>query len=49
MECQSLQADVMFLLDASDSVGREKFEAMKRFMRNFTQLIEVKAFEALSL
>eukprot|EP00916_Digyalum_oweni_P001753 GHVL01003371.1.p1 GENE.GHVL01003371.1~~GHVL01003371.1.p1 ORF type:complete len:151 (-),score=11.32 GHVL01003371.1:534-986(-) len=40
--CVSFEADVIFLLDASDDVGIQTFQSMKKFMGNFVQLTEDK-------
>ena len=41
LKCQHTQADVIFLLDASDNVGEEQFKKMKGFIGNFARLMEV--------
>lgn len=36
-ECPDKQADIVFLLDSSDSEGPENFEKQKQFVQNFVR------------
>ncbi|XP_045435257.1 collagen alpha-5(VI) chain isoform X2 [Pipistrellus kuhlii] len=39
--CENMKADIMFLVDSSDSIGHENYEKMKTFMKNVTAKIQI--------
>ncbi|XDC70798.1 hypothetical protein R6Z07F_001971 [Ovis aries] len=39
--CESMKADIMFLVDSSGSIGPENFEKMKTFMKNLLDKIQI--------